>query len=129
MNPYVTLGMRDPDEGVRFYDAVFATIGWSAHMTFGDMRAYSAGGSGQGFVCWTVAPYDGEPATRGNGTMVAFPARTRAEVDAFYRAAMAHGGSDEGGPGPRDAYGPNWHSAYMRDPTGNKIAIYINQPE
>ena len=126
MHPYVTLGMRNPDEGARFYDAVLATIGWSSHAAFAAWRAYSAGGTGQGFVCWIVAPYDGEPATTGNGAMVAFPARSRADVDAFYRAAMAHGGSDEGGPGPRDAYGPNWYSAYMRDPTGNKIAVYVN---
>lgn len=60
--------------------------------------------------------------------MVAFPAPSRAAVDAFYLAALDHGGQDEGGPGPRAAYGPDWYSAYMRDPTGNKIAVYINDP-
>lgn len=127
--PYVTLGARDAAEGARFYDAVLATIGWSSHAAFGDWRAYSAAGSGQGFVCWVVAPYDGKSASAGNGAMVAFPAPSRAAVDAFYKAAMDQGGRDEGSPGPRDAYGPNWYSAYLRDPTGNKIAVYINDPE
>ncbi|MBY5457771.1 hypothetical protein U8P80_15075 [Rhizobium beringeri] len=50
-------------------------------------------------------------------------AKSRAEVDAFYDAAMANGGTDEGAPGLRPHYGPNWYSAYVRDPAGNKIAV------
>ena len=46
--------------------------------------------------------------------------------DSFYTAALANGGAGEGKPGPREAYGPAWYSAYMRDPTGNKIGVYIN---
>lgn len=59
--------------------------------------------------------------------MVGFMAKTYAEVDAFHAAAMAHGGSDEGGPGPRPHYRPKWYAAYMRDPAGNKIAIVCNE--
>lgn len=129
MSPYVTLGMRDPEAAAQFYDAVLATIGWSAHMAFGGWRAYSERGTGEGFTFWACTPYDGGAASVGNGTMVAFPARTRAEVNQFHAAAMANGGMDEGGPGPRESYGPNWYSAYMRDPSGNKIAVYLNRPE
>jgi hypothetical protein len=60
--------------------------------------------------------------------MVAFAAADRGQVNAFYDAAMKHGGSDEGPPGLRDSYGPNWYAAYLRDPTGNKLAIVHNKP-
>lgn len=55
--------------------------------------------------------------------MVGFDAQTKEQVHAFYAAAMQAGGSDEGPPGPRPDYGPNWYAAYLRDPTGNKLAI------
>lgn len=126
MHPYITLGARDPEEGARFYDAVLATIGWSSHAAFGDWRAYSAGGTGDGFLIWIASPFDGNPATAGNGTMAAFPARSRADVDTFYHVAMKNGAKDEGAPGIREIYGPNWYAAYLRDPTGNKIAVYYN---
>ena len=58
--------------------------------------------------------------------MVGFIAKSRAEVDAFYAAAMAHGGTDEGAPGLRAHYGPDWYAAYLRDPAGNKIAVVYN---
>lgn len=50
MNPYVTLGAADTDVAHAFYDAVLATIGWSAHASFSDWRGYSAGGSGDGLT-------------------------------------------------------------------------------
>ena len=62
----------------------------------------------------------------GNGTMVGFMAKSHDEVEAFYHAALANGGSSEGEPGPRPQYGPDWYSAYMRDPAGNKLAIVFN---
>ncbi len=129
MNPYFTLGARDAAEAAQFYDAVLATIGWSSHASFGTWRGYSRGGSGEGVVFWSCTPFDGGPATSGNGAMVGFPARSKAEVDNFHAAALANGGSDEGKPGPREMYGPDWYSAYMRDPTGNKIGVYLNWPE
>ncbi|MCY1300832.1 hypothetical protein D9M70_504160 [compost metagenome] len=58
--------------------------------------------------------------------MVGFMAKSPAEVDAFYQAAMINGGADEGAPGPRPYYGPDWYSAYMRDPSGNKISVVYN---
>ncbi|MCU0775710.1 MAG: VOC family protein, partial [Ideonella sp.] len=56
----------------------------------------------------------------------AFPAGSAAQVDAFHAAAIARGAFDEGAPGPRPSYGPTWYSAYLRDPTGNKIAAVFN---
>lgn len=65
-------------------------------------------------------PYDGRPATWGNGTHIAFLAAIRSEVDQCYEAAMKNGGLDEGGPGLREDYGPNYYATYVRDPDGNK---------
>ena len=65
--------------------------------------------------------FDGGPATNGNGTHIAFLAKTRAVVDVFHAAALANGGSDEGAPGLRPHYHPNYYGAYVRDPDGNKL--------
>ncbi|MBB4065042.1 VOC family protein [Gellertiella hungarica] len=126
MGLYATLGVNDLTRSTLFYDAVLATIGWASHTEFPGWRAYSRGGSGEGFTLWICEPFNGEPATAGNGAMLGFDAATYAEVEAFYAAAMTHGGTDEGAPGPRPQYGPNWMSAYVRDPAGNKLAIVYN---
>ncbi|WP_294326645.1 VOC family protein [uncultured Sphingomonas sp.] len=126
MSVYATVGVVDPAVSHAFYDAVLATIGWSSHADFPAWRSYSKGGSGEGFVLWAATPFDGGPATPGNGAMIGFFVDSREEVHAFHAAAMAQGGSDEGAPGPRPAYGPNWYAAYLRDPAGNKLAVVHN---
>ena len=126
MDHYVTLGAGDAATAQAFYDAVLATIGWSSHAEFPGWRAYSKGGAGAGLTLWICTPFDGQPATAGNGAMLGFAATSRGEVDAFHAAAMVHGGADEGAPGPRAHYGPEWYAAYVRDPTGNKLAIVFN---
>lgn len=126
MDIYVTLGAIDFARSVVFYDAVLETIGWKSHMSFTGWRCYSKGGNGEGVVLWVCTPINGEVATAGNGTMLGFPAKTISEVEAFYAAAMTHGGSDEGAPGPRPHIGPLWNSAYVRDPSGNKLSIVFN---
>ncbi|MEH3118700.1 MAG: VOC family protein [Methylorubrum populi] len=122
MQPYLTLGARDAATAHAFYDAVLATVGWGLHADFPGWRAYSPAGRGEGVIVWVCTPFDGREASAGNGTMMGFPAPSRASVDAFHTAAMAHGGTDEGAPGLRPQYGPNWYAAYLRDPTGNKLA-------
>jgi hypothetical protein len=67
-------------------------------------------------------PFDGKVASAGNGAMVGLIAQTRAQVDAFHASALANGGSCEGKPGLREAYGPNMYLAYVRDPMGNKFS-------
>ena len=122
MSAYVTIGASDSETSNRFYDAVLGAIGWSSHMNFEGWRAYSEGGSGEGFTVWIARPFDGGDASAGNGSMTGLPASTREQVDAFHAAALANGGSDEGAPGLRPHYGPNWYAAYVRDPVGNKLA-------
>ena len=66
-------------------------------------------------------PFDEKLATWGNGTHVAFVADSRTAVDEFHKAALANGGLDEGAPGIRKNYLPNYYAAYVRDPDGNKL--------
>ena len=126
MQDYVTLGVLDEMASNRFYDAVMAAIGWGSHRSFPGWRAYSKGASGEGLVVWICKPFDGAPATTGNGTMLGLAASSHAQVDAFHAAALAHGGTSEGEPGARLIYGPNWYAAYVRDPAGNKLAAAFN---
>lgn len=126
MSAYATVGVIEDAKSHVFYDATLATIGWSAHAEFLGWRAYSEGGKGDGFVLWVCKPFDGKAASSGNGSMVGFMVKSTAEVDAFHAAAMQHGGTDEGGPNPRPHYGPDWYSAYVRDPAGNKLAVVYN---
>jgi catechol 2,3-dioxygenase-like lactoylglutathione lyase family enzyme len=59
---------------------------------------------------------------------VSFVARSRAEVDAFYKAAMAAGGRDHGAPGPRPEYHPNYYGAFVLDPDGHNVEAVIHTP-
>ncbi|MEM7711679.1 MAG: VOC family protein, partial [Pseudomonadota bacterium] len=73
-------------------------------------------------------PFDGRPASAGNGTMTAFQARSQEEVRNLHSAALVAGGRDEGQPGFRDDYGDHFYIGYLRDPHGNKIALFCDDP-
>jgi len=68
-----------------------------------------------------MTPFDGKPATGGNGTMVAIAVESPAQVDAAYQRALALGGRDEGPAGPR---GDGFYAGYFRDPDGNKLNFF-----
>ncbi len=70
-----------------------------------------------------------EASESGPGRHYAFMADTRAEVDAFYAAAMAAGGKDNGGPGLRPHYHPNYYAAFVFDPDGNNVEAVCHQAE
>jgi len=115
---HVTVGTNDPDKARAFYDAVFGALGIPGqHTPNGAWYGNPEPGSGAFFV---VAPRDGNPACFANGGTIGFQAESAAQIDAWYAAGMAQGGSDEGPPGPRD-FGMPIYAAYMRDPDGNKL--------
>jgi predicted lactoylglutathione lyase len=66
-------------------------------------------------------PFDEQPASVGNGMMVALKAGSPEQVDQIHALALAHGGADEGAPGPR---GPGFYGAYFRDLDGNKLCVF-----
>lgn len=118
MFSHVTLGTNDWARAKPFWDAVSGALGLPVLFAYDGGVAYGAATGPKIFIGPT---FDGQPATNGNGTHVAFLARDRATVDAFHAAALAHGGTDEGPPGPRPHYHPNYYGAYVRDPDGNKL--------
>ena len=125
MFSHVTLGTDDMERARAFYDPVMATLGLTAPFALPGTLVY---GEIAGPKLFIVSPFDGGPASSGNGTHVAFLAKSRAEVDAFHAAALAHGGSDEGAPGLRPHYHPHYYGAYARDPDGNKLQAVCHSP-
>ena len=125
MFSHVTIGVNDVDRAVAFYDALFACLGIER---FAQGDGYAAYGAPESDQVWIMHPFDGKPATVGNGTHIAFLARTRAQVDAFHAAALAQDGSDEGAPGLRLHYHPSYYGAYIRDPEGNKLQAVCHTP-
>jgi len=125
---YLTLGTSDLEAGKGFYDKVFDAIGWASFAEYPGFVAYGPGGQDSGATVWLCSPYNSAPASAGNGTMTAFAAESRAQVEAFHAAALAAGGSDEGAPGLRPQYTPTWYAAYVRDLDGNKLAAVFDAP-
>ena len=117
---YVTLGTNDLERAVAFYDALFAVLGASRFME-----------DPGHFVAWAVAPdkpalsvtkpWDGQPATHGNGTMVALVVDSKEKVQEVYDKAMSLGAQDEGPPGPRM---DGFYAGYFRDLDGNKLNVF-----
>ncbi len=119
---YVTLGMSDIGRSRTFYDAVLGVLG-VARMEMVDDGWLGYGPEyGAGTGLYLCPPWDKGAPAPGNGPMVAFEAPDAATVRAFYAAALAHGGTDEGAPGVRPYYEPRFYPAYVRDPDGNKLA-------
>lgn len=116
---YVTLGTNDLPRAAAFYDALLAELGAKRFM------------EGDTFIAWAVSPeqpslgvikpYDGKPATIGNGVMVALAMDAPEKVDALYAKAISLGATDEGKPGPR---GGGFYAAYFRDLDGNKLNFF-----
>ena len=117
---YITIGISDLARAIRFYDAALAPLGLIRRVTEGDEAGYGDAGDTRCRL-WITRPYDGKPATVGNGSMPAFIAPSDAAVDAFHAAGLAHGGTDDGKPGLRP-YGPAFYACYLRDPDGNKVS-------
>lgn len=119
MLAYATLGTRDMDKAAAFYDDVLGVLGAKRFMEeAGYFIAWGSSPEGAGLAI--TYPFDKQPATVGNGTMVALGAATREQVDAVYAKAIGLGGTDEGGPGQRS---PGFYAAYFRDLDGNKLNV------
>jgi len=121
---YATIGTNDLKRALAFYDELLAEVGAKRLME-----------TPHGFTMYGVTlrkpalaitpPYDGKPATPGNGNMLALALEARASVDSVYKKALELGGSDEGAPGVRGEEGSGaFYAAYFRDPEGNKLCVY-----
>ena len=117
---YVTLGTNNKARAEKFYDELFKEIGAGRFMETEQFTAYSAGNNKPGIGI--TIPFDGKPASVGNGTMVALQVDTPQQVESFYKKAIALGAKDEGKPGPRGDTG--FYAAYFRDLDGNKLNVF-----
>jgi catechol 2,3-dioxygenase-like lactoylglutathione lyase family enzyme len=117
---YVTLGTNDRERGAKFYDALCGELGVGRMMENEQFVAWGVPGGGAGIGLTT--PFDGNPATVGNGVMVALQAKDEAQVRRLYDIALANGGTDEGAPGDR---GGGFYAGYFRDPDGNKLNAFV----
>ena len=125
MFSHVTIGSNDIARAKGFYENLLNPLGLVRHADYPEAFGYGpAGGRPQ---IWIVRPLDKKAATVGNGITVGLDAQNRAAVDAAYKAGMAAGGKDEGAPGIRAHYHPNYYGAYLRDPDGNKICIVCHR--
>lgn len=125
---YVTVGTNDLAKAAAYYDALFATIGAPRTM---EVENY--------FVAWApspevpglaaTVPFNKEPATPGNGNMVAIMLDSPEKVNAFHAKALELGGSDEGAPGfrPEDSTS-GFYAGYFRDLDGNKLNAFCMVP-
>jgi catechol 2,3-dioxygenase-like lactoylglutathione lyase family enzyme len=117
---YVTLGTNDLTRAAAFYDKIAEALGTKRMMDSDTFIAWGEPGGAAGVGL--TKPFNGEPATVGNGVMVAFECKSREQVDAVYNLARALGAPCEGQPGERF---PGFYAAYFRDPDGNKLNAYI----
>lgn len=116
---YTCLGTNNKPRAVAYYDALLALLGASRY--YETARGIGWGVAPDQPMFAINTPFDGGPASVGNGAMVALSAATPQQVDAFYAKALELGGSDEGAPGPR---GDGFYGAYFRDLDGNKLAVF-----
>ena len=116
----MTLGTNDLARAAVFYDALAAELDTLRMMDFDGFIAWGKPGGAAGIGL--TKPYDGNPASVGNGVMIALEAKDKEQVDRLYELALAHGGTCEGPPGPR---GDSFYAGYFRDPDGNKLNAFI----
>jgi catechol 2,3-dioxygenase-like lactoylglutathione lyase family enzyme len=117
---YVTLGTNDLPRAIKFYAELMSLLNAKIAYETDRSKAWTTG-QGSLSIC---KPFDGKPATVGNGTMVALAVDSTAMVDALYRKALELGGTDEGPPGERF---PGYYAAYFRDLDGNKLNAFHAQ--
>ena len=126
MFSHVTVGTNDWPKAKRFYLAIADVLELPLFL---ERDGGAAWGEAIGVKLFVGPAFDGQPATVGNGAHIAFLAKSRAVVDAFHQAALENGGSDEGAPGLRPHYHPNYYGAYVRDPDGNKLQAVCHSKE
>ena len=119
---YVTIGTNHVAKAKTFYDALVAELG--ASVMFADEKYTFYGTGWDAPMIALCAPYDGNPATVGNGAMVALQAPDRATVERVHAKALELGAADEGAPGLREPPEMHFYGAYFRDLDGNKLCAF-----
>ena len=120
MIDHVSIKVKDVEQAKAFYEAALAPLGYARGIEYpGGMQLLVEGEPGD---VWVAPLPEGAEAVPTHGALRAADA---AAVDAFYEAALAAGGTDNGAPGPRD-YHPGYYAAFVYDPEGNNIEAVIH---
>ena len=120
MIDHVSIGVRDLARAKRFYDCALAPLGYRC-------LSESAGAFGYGdkaAAFWIIAAENPVPPDNASGLHFCFAARSTEAVGAFYTAALGAGGRDNGAPGMRAEYSPDYYAAFVVDPDGYRIEAY-----
>jgi catechol 2,3-dioxygenase-like lactoylglutathione lyase family enzyme len=125
MFSHVTVGSNNVARAKGFYDNLLKPLGLMRRADYPEAVGYGpADGRPR---LWIVSPLDNRAASAGNGITIGLEAPDRPAVDAAHKAAVSAGAKDEGAPGLRPHYHPNYYGAYVRDLDGNKICIVCHK--
>ena len=128
MFSHMTIGASDLPRAIAFYDVVLAPLGIERlPVKYATWASWQR--PGEAPKLWVGLPFNNLPAHPGNGWMAAFSASSRKAVDEAYAAAISAGAEDEGAPGLRPNFGPNYYGAYVRDLDGNKIHFIYRESD
>jgi catechol 2,3-dioxygenase-like lactoylglutathione lyase family enzyme len=119
MIDHIGIQVTDLETSVAFYTKALAPLGYVLVMRFEQGAGFGIAGKPD----FWIGP--GKPTDR---LHVAFRAKGRSHVRAFYGAAMAAGGTDNGAPGVREGYHPDYYAAFVRDPDGHNIEAVCHEP-
>lgn len=126
---HVGIPVSDIAKSKAFYEAALQPLGMGVTMEVGPELTESKGTAiGFGTPETNGLFWIGDNEKVGEGVHIAFEADDHATVDAFYEAAIAAGGQDNGKPGPRPHYGPNYYAAFVYDPDGANIEVVCDKP-
>jgi catechol 2,3-dioxygenase-like lactoylglutathione lyase family enzyme len=126
MFSHLTVGSNDVAKAKVFYDSLLKPLGLVRRADYPEAAGWGRpDGRAQ---LWIVTPLDKKAASVGNGITIGLEASDRPAVDAAHKAAMQAGGKDEGAPGLRTHYHPNYYGAYLRDLDGHKICVVCHKP-
>jgi catechol 2,3-dioxygenase-like lactoylglutathione lyase family enzyme len=122
MFDHISIGVRDVAKAKAFYDAALKPLGLTCLSA--DETSLGYGKDAARF--WVNAAEHPVPADPKSGLHFCFTAPSRESVEAFHKAAMAHGGRDNGKPGLRKDYGPHYYAAFVHDPEGYRLEAYYS---
>lgn len=124
MLDHVSIGVRDVSQAKAFYDAALGALGYRCLHAGADSLGYGT----DAVQLWVLLSDHPVKPDMHSGLHFCFAAPTRASVDAFHAHALATGGRDNGAPGLRADYGPDYYAAYAIDPDGYRVEAYCAAP-
>ena len=127
MIAHVSIGVSNIDRSKRFYDAALEPLGYKCLRAARSLVGYGYGRDSIAF--WVIQAERPVPADEKSGLHFCFTAPDAAAVDTFHAAAIAAGGHDNGVPGLRPIYGPDYYAAFIIDPDGYRIEAYYGPAE